>query len=74
MMKLKKFIRKMFSTDYRMAVEAKGKIINIYGFNTKQMKGIANRTPNLSRWALYKTGPLFLPEREIDSYVKEGKQ
>lgn len=74
MMKINKFIQKMLSTNYRMAVEAKERIINIYGSNTKQMKGIANRTPDLSRWALYKTGPLFLPEREIDSYVKEVEQ
>ena len=70
-MRLKRFIRRAFRVQYRLTVYAGGKYHNTYGTKRRLLTGIAKRTP-CDYWSIYKTGPLWLPEREVDNSEWKG--
>ena len=63
-----KAIRKLFKAQYRLSVlyHGEGTYRHIYGTKKKQLKQMAKHLVNVDNWTLYKSGPLFLPERPID--------
>lgn len=66
-------IRKPFRVRYRLAVLYTGEsdVRNIAGINRRLLLHMAHKAENLCEyWTLYKTGPFFLPEREVDCYMK----
>ena len=44
---------------------------NAYGTNGTLLRRMAKRM-DADYWTLYKTGPFFLPEREVDRGYKKG--
>lgn len=66
-------IRKPFRVHYRLAVLYTGEceVRNTYGTNRRLLLHMAHKVENICDfWTLYMTGPFFLPEREVDCYMK----
>lgn len=73
MKKLKSIIKRLFRVEYRLMIVISGKAINTYGTNRRLLTNMGKNTLGAEYWSLYKSGPLGLPEREIDSYMKGDK-
>ena len=63
-----KAIKKLFKAQYRLSVlyHGEGTYRPFYGTNRKLLQRMAKSFANVDSWTLYKSGPLFLPERPID--------
>lgn len=66
-MKIASKIKKLFRVQYRLSVMYRGDVnfTNIYGNKGRLLRKMAKRM-NADCWTLYKRGPLFLSEREVD--------
>ena len=60
-------LRSALAVRYRVAVIVRGRCFNASGTDRRKLISLAQRTEDMSFWTLYKTGPLWLPEREVDS-------
>lgn len=67
-MKIYSKIKRLFFVQYRLTVYYHGEAQprNIYAANLRLLQSMAHHTAARC-WTIYKSGPLFLPEREIDS-------
>lgn len=77
MKKIFKFIRNAFRVQYRLTVFYTGdsEPRHTYGIDGRLLRRMARNTEQISDyWTLYKRGPLGLPEREIDCYMKGDVQ
>lgn len=59
----KKIKHALFGVQYRLTVIEGEKWINTYSLNRRQLDGAKK---DAVYWAMYKRGPLCLPERQID--------
>lgn len=66
MKKILKAIRRLFRVSYRVTTIRRGKVENVYCNTRRQAKGILRRMPDAEYWSVYKAGPMYLPEREVD--------
>lgn len=69
---LKNWIKGLLHVEYRLSVYYRCKLAHFYGSTVEEVLLQADLTmPQRWRekgvWTLYKTGPLFLAEREVDS-------
>lgn len=64
-MKLKSFLLSPFCVNYRLTLSQGGVYKNIYGCDRKLLLRRAKST-KCGHWSLYKSGPFFLPERQVD--------
>ena len=69
------FFNNLFRVSYRLSVLYKGKpwYLFYYGSSIRKLRRLARHAPNVVNWSIYKTGPLFLPEREVDSDNAKGE-
>ncbi len=65
--KLKQIICKPFIVNYRLTSFEQGRYVNRYSDNGKILRTIAKNLQHADYWTLYKKGPFWLSEREIDS-------
>lgn len=72
--KILRLIRRAFRVQYRLSVLYHGDCWyrNTYGSNGRLLRRMARNSNNAKHWTLYKSGPLFLPEREVDSDDAKG--
>lgn len=72
-MKIASKIRNLFRVQYLLSVIYRGevKFTNIYGQNSGLLRRMAKRMDSKC-WALYKSGSLCLPEREVDRSEWKG--
>lgn len=73
MSRILRLIKRAFHVQYRLSVLYQGDswYRNTYGTDGRLLRRMAHNTEDISEhWTLYKRGPLFLPEREVDSYTK----
>ncbi len=66
MKKIARTLRKAFSTQYRLTVVVDGRYRNTYSADSRLLRRMARHMTGVACWSLYKSGPLFLPEREVD--------
>lgn len=67
-------LRHPFRVSYRLAVLYHGETTprQHYGLNGRQLRNMARSTEKICHyWTLYKSGPLYLPEHEVDSYREQ---
>ena len=77
MKKIISILRRPFGVQYRLTVYYKGdsRPRNCYAAEGRIIRNMARASVHdVEYWTLYKTGPLGLPEREIDSWREEGKR
>lgn len=66
--------RNLFRVQYRLTVLYRGDTHprHSYGTSRRTLRRMAVSTQDISLyWSLYKSVPLFLPEREVDSFVHD---
>jgi hypothetical protein len=76
-MKFLKILRHPFRVKYRLSVLYSGDFEprHNYGTDRALLRRIARNTQDISEyWSLYKSGPLGLPEREVDFWMKGDRQ
>lgn len=63
------FLRRMFRVQYRLSVLFEGETTprHTYGKDGMLLRRMAHSTANAQYWTLYRKGPLWLPEHEVDS-------
>ena len=69
---LKNWIKSLLHVEYRLSVYYRCKLAHFYGSTVEEVLLQADLTmPHRWRekgvWSLYRTGPLYLAEREVDS-------
>ena len=69
---LKNWIKGLLHVEYRLSVYYRCKLAHFYGSTVEEVLLQADLTmPQRWRekgaWSLYRTGPLYLAEREVDS-------
>lgn len=67
--KIAGLLSRPWRVTYRLTVIVNGKTMNTYGKDRKLLMNMAKRTEGMDYWALYKSGPLGLPEREVDGSI-----
>ena len=73
MRKLISILRRPFRVQYRLSVlyTRETEPRHTYGLNGNQLRHMARNTEDIcDYWTLYKQGPFWLPEREVDCYMK----
>lgn len=72
MSRILRLIKRAFHVQYRLSVLYHGDnwYRNTYGTDGRLLRRMARNTASADHWTLYKSGPLFLPEREVDSDTK----
>ena len=69
-----RFIKRLFRVQYRLSVYFDGETEprNTYGTKGRLLVKMA-KSMNACYWSLYKSGPFFLAEREINKGMKGEK-
>ena len=70
-MKAPRIIKRMIYAEYRLTTISHGKSVNVYCTDRKILKDTLAKMPDIEYWTLYKTGPLWLPERTVDFGQKD---
>ncbi len=73
MRKLINILRHSFRVSYRLSVLYTGEteMRHTTNRNGKELRRMARNTEDICDfWTLYKQGPFWLPEREVDCYMK----
>lgn len=70
--KLRNWMRKLWRVEYRLSVYYRCKIVHFYGSTVEEVLlqadlSMPKQWRQKGAWSLYRTGPLYLAEREIDS-------
>lgn len=68
-MKMISAIKRLFAVNYRLTVVVEGRCRNTYSQNGKMLRKMALKMVYVECWSLYKSGPFFLPEREVERCV-----
>lgn len=61
-----KYIKRLFFVNYRLTYYVSGHTKSIYGTRRRMVMARLGETRRVGLWTLYKTGPLFLPERPVN--------
>ena len=59
-------IKSLFSVEYRLTAVVIGKYEHVHGRDKRLVLARLNDIPNVSHWTLYKRGPFFINEHEIE--------
>ena len=65
-----RYIKRLFRVQYRLTTIERGKAKNCYCNNKRIMKNMLRTLSDVEYWTVYKTGPFFLAEREINKGMK----
>lgn len=73
MKKIFSTIKRLLRVQYRLSVMYRGetKVTNIYGLKFKLLRNMA-KSMDVTYWSIYKTGPLGIGERKVDSSEWKG--
>lgn len=72
-MKILRYIKRLFRVQYRLTAIIHGKAVNTYLTSGRLAKRMLRYKQDAEYWSLYKRGPFGLPEREISKGMKGEK-
>ena len=65
-----RYIKRLFRVQYRLTTIIHGKTVNTYLTSGRLAKRMLHAKQDAEYWSIYKSGPFFLAEREINKGMK----